>query len=222
MVKNIVKTMKDAGYKKVWEDSEVFIWKATADPSIGEPGFYYTIHKATKTGLGHYETLKEALGNLDADKASLSEKPKGGLVPSFTSYGKRKPGEKVLDLGAGYHPDSRATHAIDKGVTAEEMATLDIEYKGGVDLERGALPYSSGTFNMVVSHGALGWNFGGQKAFGEAKRVLKPGGRIELEINDANLEGTREQLSESGFHGIKTKYPWGTGEGKHMVVTAES
>jgi len=218
MGKDIVKTMVDAGYKKVWEDPEVFIWKAIADPKSGEPGFYYTIHKATKTGLGHYETLKEALDNLDADKSSLSEKLGSSLSPGFTYYGERKPGKKVLDLGAGYHPDSRATHAIDKGIATEEMGTLDIEYKGSIDLSREDIPYPSGSFDMVTSHGALGWNFGGQKAFSEAKRVLKSGGKIELEVNDVNLQGAKEELAESGFHGIKVEYPWGTGADRQVVT----
>jgi SAM-dependent methyltransferase len=220
MGKDIVKTMVDAGYKKVWEDPEVFIWKAIADPKSGEPGFYYTIHKATKTGLGHYETLKEALDNLDADKSSLSEKLGSSLSPGFTYYGERKPGKKVLDLGAGYHPDSRATSAIDKDVTAEEMASLGLDYKGGIDLSKDSIPYPDGSFDMVVSHGALGWNFGG-KGFGESKRVLKPGGQIELEVNDTNLEGTREALSGVGFCDIKVGYPRGSSADR-QVVTARS
>jgi len=126
--------------------------------------------------------------------------------------GRRAPGTKVLDVGAGFTVDSRATHAIDKfhspkggGSDIPSKGSIsDVEYyPKDVDVVKEGLPYSSGEFDLVVSYGSFGWNFGNIKTAKELRRVLKVGGLVELGVSKDNLSWVLDTLRKAGFRDIQ-------------------
>ena len=168
----------------------------------------------TKTGLSVFsnrESLEEAIEDIkkgvpeeysylnnvrdryEMMKRSLkTEKKYGDRAKRF----KKVVGQKVLDIGAGRGPDFRATHAIDLSNPRKTFQNLD--YKWGYDFnkETTSLPYSSNSFDVVVSYGALGKNFESANIYKEIYRVLKPGGRLELNHASGN---TVSLMRKAGF-----------------------
>lgn len=172
----------------------------------------------TKTGLSVFsnrESLEEAiedikkgvpeqlskqypyLNNVRATYERMKRQPKleekyGSRAKRFKKYA----GQKVLDIGAGIGPDFRATHAIDLRNPGETFQNLD--YKWGYDFNKEStnLPYGNNSFDVVVSYGALGMNFESAKIYKEIYRVLKPGGRLELNHTSGN---TVLLLRKAGF-----------------------
>lgn len=237
-----VRQKKAKSSKIFWEDDR-FI--GVVYSHHGEP-LHNVIHK--KTGLaafGNRKTKAEAIQDIkklyihaisDAEfnkrlksefefvKQQLEIKKKYG---EKTFRGARKmPGKKVLDLGPGISPDMRATHAVDiQTLRAMEASRFkDIKFKAKVDASKG-LPYRTGFFDMVISYGALGHNFGAPKTYAEVYRILKPGGKLELGISafigESYVANITEALKKQPFKHIvlkrKVKLPSG---GTFNVFTA--
>lgn len=131
-----------------------------------------------------------------------------------------------MDLGAGFLVDSRATHAIDKFNAPTENPSIPGKwrlsrikyYSQGVDVDKEGLPYRDSMFDLVVSFGGFGWNFGNIRSAKEIKRVLKAKGSIELGVNKENLDYTLRLLKRTGFRNVNI-FP--SDGGKFYKITAE-
>ncbi len=118
---------------------------------------------------------------------------------TLINRGEQEIGQKVLDIGSGTNIDSRATHAIDKEYSGKPpFKNLDY-YPKGIDVDKKKLPYPSEFFDIVVSSGGFGYNFGSLRSIKEIWRVLKPKGTLQLNINKRNLVVVEELVKKHGF-----------------------
>src|ERR671936_1902214 len=134
-----------------------------------------------------------------------------GVANPF-SLGELEPGERVLDLGCGAGTDSlvaaqmvgsegRVT-GIDMtvemlakaGRAAEEMGASNVEF---LEAEAEHLPFPDETFDVVISNGVIDLIPDKDTVFSELRRVLKPGGRIQ--IADVTIQNP---VSEEGRRNI--------------------
>ena len=105
------------------------------------------------------------------------------------------PGEAVLDLGSGSGTDvfcaavqvgaSGSVAGVD--FTREQLAKAarlrdrdGFERVSFVEASIDALPFEDGTFDVVISNGVINLSVVKNRVFGEAARVLRPGGRLAL------------------------------------------
>src|ERR671935_1658707 len=126
--------------------------------------------------------------------------------------GRLSAGERVLDLGCGAGTDSlvaaqmvgsegRVT-GIDMtvemlakaGRAAEEMGASNVEF---LEAEAEHLPFPDETFDVVISNGVIDLIPDKDTVFSELRRVLKPGGRIQ--IADVTIQNP---VSEEGRRNI--------------------
>ena len=109
--------------------------------------------------------------------------------------GRLEPGERVLDLGSGAGTDSliaaqmvgpkghvtgvdMTQQMLEKARTAAtEMGTTHLEF---VEAEAERLPFSDGSFDVVISNGVIDLVPDKDAVFDEIDRVLRPGGRLQL------------------------------------------
>jgi ubiquinone/menaquinone biosynthesis C-methylase UbiE len=104
-------------------------------------------------------------------------------------------GDDVLDLGSGSGTDAfvAALHVGDTGsVTGLDMTDEQLEKArrlrdearmDTVSFEKGyieELPFEDGTFDVVISNGVINLSPDKEAVFGEANRVLAPGGRLAI------------------------------------------
>jgi SAM-dependent methyltransferase len=132
-----------------------------------------------------------------------------GVANPWT-MGRLAEGERVLDLGSGAGTDSliaaqmvgaegRVT-GIDMTpamlakarAAAAEMGATNVEF---VESEAEQLPFSDGTFDVVISNGVIDLIPDKDAVFAELYRVLTPGGRIQIADvtiqNPVSAEGRR-------------------------------
>jgi arsenite methyltransferase len=145
----------------------------------------------------HFPTgrpLAEALGY----PADLLDRLPTRAVNSFAGVGyhlglaRLLPGERVLDLGSGSGMDVFAA-ALQVGpsgsvtgvdVTPEQLAKSErLRRDMNVTFCRARieeLPFDDGSFDAVISNGVVNLSAEKRRAFAEAARVLRPGGRLAL------------------------------------------
>ena len=123
-----------------------------------------------------------------------------------------QPGEQVLDLGSGAGTDSlvaaqmvgstgrvvgidmtpeMVTTARD---SAQAMGAENVEFREG---EAEELPFSDGSFDVVISNGVIDLVPDKDAVFSELHRVLRPGGRLQLA--DVTIQ---QPVSEEGRRNI--------------------
>jgi SAM-dependent methyltransferase len=141
-----------------------------------------------------------------------------GAVESFAgvanpfSLGRLKHGERVLDLGSGAGTDSLIAVQMvgsEGSVTGIDMTVEMLEKARAAAVELGAsnvdfvegeverLPFTDGSFDVVISNGVIDLVPDKDAAFSEIHRVLQPGGRIQ--IADVTIQ---QPVSEEGKRNI--------------------
>jgi SAM-dependent methyltransferase len=132
-----------------------------------------------------------------------------GVANPWT-MGRLATGERVLDLGSGAGTDSLIAaqmvgsdgHVTGIDMTPEmlakaraaaaEMGASNVEF---VESEAEHLPFSDGSFDVVISNGVIDLIPDKDAVFAELYRVLTPGGRIQLADvtiqNPVSAEGRR-------------------------------
>ena len=130
--------------------------------------------------------------------ADLLDRLPAEAVRSFAGVGyhlglaRLQPGERVLDLGSGSGMDvfaaaeqvgpTGSVTGID--ITPEQLAKSErLRHAEHVSFRRArieALPFDDGSFDAVISNGVVNLSADKRKAFAEAARVLRPGGRLAL------------------------------------------
>lgn len=148
----------------------------------------------------HFETGRHLAERLGYPAGVLDRIP-DGAIESFAGVGyalglaDMRPGEQVLDLGSGAGMDAffaslqvgeeGAVVGID--MTAAQLAKsrrLATEHPlANVRFDEGRiedLPFDDGTFDVVLSNGVINLAPDKDRVFGEAARVLRPGGRLAI------------------------------------------
>src|SRR4051812_22811497 len=130
--------------------------------------------------------------------ADLLDRLPAEAVRSFAGVGyhlglaRLLPGERVLDLGSGSGMDVFAA-AVQVGpggsvtgvdITPEQLAKSErLGREGQVTFRRARieeLPFENASFDVVISNGVVNLSADKRRAFAEAARVLRPGGRLAL------------------------------------------
>jgi SAM-dependent methyltransferase len=145
----------------------------------------------------HFPTgrpLAEALGY----PPDLLDRLPAEAVESFAGVGyhlglaRLLPGERVLDLGSGSGMDAFAAAAQVGGrglvagvdITDEQLVKAErLRRDAHVSFHRGRieeLPFEAASFDAVISNGVVNLSPDKRRAFAEAARVLRPGGRLAL------------------------------------------
>jgi SAM-dependent methyltransferase len=138
--------------------------------------------------------VAEALGY----PADLLDRLPAQAVNSFAGVGyhfnlaRLLPGEHVLDLGSGSGMDVLAA-AIQVGpggavtgvdITPEQLAKSErLGREEHITFRRARieeLPFENASFDAVISNGVINLSADKRRAFAEAARVLRPGGRLAL------------------------------------------
>ena len=117
-----------------------------------------------------------------------------GVANPF-SLGALEPGEHVLDLGSGAGTDSLVASQMvgaDGTVSGVDMtpemvakarasaAELGAENVEFVESEAERLPFADSSFDVVISNGVIDLIPDKDAVFAELRRVLRPGGRLQL------------------------------------------
>jgi arsenite methyltransferase len=148
----------------------------------------------------HFHTGRVAAGRLGYDMSVVDSLP-DRAVESFAGVGNPfelrvlAPGERVVDAGSGAGFDSfvaarqvgpnghvvgvdMTPEMLDKSsATAEILGLQNVEFRKGL-LE--AMPVEDGWADVVISNGVINLCPDKRAAFGEIRRVLRPGGYLQF------------------------------------------
>lgn len=151
-------------------------------------------------GQFDYPTGRKGLEGLDYDKDLIDQLPEAvassycGVGNPF-SLGPINPGQRVLDVGCGAGVDTilaailagPAGTAVGVDIVPEMIARaesnrecMDLENVEFQNASGERLPFADGTFDVVISNGAVNLIPDKEAAMAEAIRVLKPAGRLLL------------------------------------------
>jgi arsenite methyltransferase len=144
-----------------------------------------------------------------ADVPELAVESFAGVANPF-SLGRLEPGERVLDLGSGAGTDSLVAAQMvgEQGrvtgvdmtsemlararAAAAEMGAANVEF---VEAEAERLPFADESFDVVISNGVIDLIPDKDAVFSELRRVLVPGGRMQIADvtiqNPVSAEGRR-------------------------------
>jgi arsenite methyltransferase len=133
-----------------------------------------------------------------------------GVANPF-SLGRLERGERVLDLGAGAGTDSLVAAQmvgpegsvtgvdmtpemlIKARAAADELGVTNVQF---VEAEAESLPFPDATFDVAISNGVIDLIPDKDAVFAELRRVLEPGGRIQIADvtiqNPVSEEGRRD------------------------------
>ena len=161
---------------------------------------YAEVAQAGTSCCFRYPTGKEGLVKLGYPPELLQGIP-DAILASFCgvgnpfSLGPVNPGETVLDIGCGVGVDTLVAarlagptgRVVGVDATAEMIAraraNLALTGLANVSFEVASaevLPFPDGEFEVVISNGVFNLLIDKEQALGEARRVLKPGGRLML------------------------------------------
>ena len=161
---------------------------------------YSEVVRDPKKGY-HFHTGPEyAAERLGYSRAELAELPDSVTAP-FAGVGNQlamglpKPGETVVDIGAGSGLDTFLAAkavgrtgrviAVDMTDAMIERGRANVALTGVTQIEYAkglaeALPVEDATADLVISNGVINLSPEKDRVFGEAHRVLKRGGRLQL------------------------------------------
>jgi arsenite methyltransferase len=168
-----------------------------------EKDFIFPTGRAWARDLGYPEEL-ERVPDFVAESFA-------GVANPF-SLGRLAPGERVLDLGSGAGTDSLVASFMvgpEGKVTGIDMTPEMLEKARAGAAEVGAtnvsfvegevehLPFADDTFDVVISNGVIDLVPDKDAVFGEIRRVLVPGGRIQ--VADVTIQ---QPVSDEGRRNI--------------------
>lgn len=151
-------------------------------------------------GTYHFEMGRVLAERLGYPAPQLDRIPDGAIesfagVGYFFDLAGLTKGERVLDLGSGSGMDSFfAAFEVGRNghVTGVDMTPAQLEKAGRLRDESGVttmdfvegriedLPFPDATFDLVISNGVINLAPDKAKVFGEAARVVRPGGRLAI------------------------------------------
>ncbi len=148
----------------------------------------------------HFHTGRPLTDRLGYDQQVVRDLP-DGAVESFAGVGnpfslrQLEPGERVVDVGSGAGFDAfvaagqvgqdgqvvgvdMTAEMLDKSrATAAELRLDHVEFREGL---AESLPVADGWADVVIANGVINLCADKQAAFGEAWRVLRPGGWLQF------------------------------------------
>ncbi|MCF4119896.1 methyltransferase domain-containing protein [Antribacter sp. KLBMP9083] len=151
-------------------------------------------------GRFHFEMGRALAERLGYQPSALDRIPSGAIesfagVGHFFDLADLREGEHVLDLGSGSGMDAfvAALAVGERGrVAGIDMTPAQLDKAerlrdegdfGAVEFTQGRideLPYTDGTFDVVISNGVINLSPDKPRVFAEAARVLRPGGRLAV------------------------------------------
>lgn len=173
-------------------------------------------------GQFEYPTGRKGLEGLDYDNA-LIEKLPDAVASSYCgvgnpfSLGPIKPGQRILDVGCGAGVDTilaammagPTATAVGVDIVPEMIARaesnlerMDLENVEFQNASGERLPFADGTFDVVISNGAVNLIPDKEAAMAEVIRVLKPAGRLMLadQVAAGSIQKDIRERIESWFH----------------------